>query len=264
LQRADNLSFSESENAAILCYAKQGATPEDTLLIAVNVDPHQVQETMVSVPLALWQKDAATPFAVEDLLCGERYTWCGARTYVRLDPSERVAHVFRLVARDRRHERQRRARLAGAPPRSARPGTARVSTLRSSPPRDGDRALSLRSTATASPRACPWSSAIRAYGTPTSRRPPGSALRLSRRRTVRPGARAPLQSGELLVDPTHARLSDPGRFGPRFRLRPDERPPDDATPSRADSAARCRRASSSSPPSPGATIGRRGSRGAAR
>ena len=96
-QRADNLSFCESENAAILCYAKQGATPEDTLLIAVNLDPHKAEETMVHVPLARWQRDATTPFAVEDLLSGERYTWCGARTYVRLDPSERVAHVFRPV-----------------------------------------------------------------------------------------------------------------------------------------------------------------------
>jgi starch synthase (maltosyl-transferring) len=34
---------------------------------------------------------------VEDLLTGERWTWHGARNYVALDPSVRVAHVFRLA-----------------------------------------------------------------------------------------------------------------------------------------------------------------------
>jgi starch synthase (maltosyl-transferring) len=97
LQRADNLRFSESENAAILWYARHGLTPEETLLVAVTLDPHQAQETMVHVPVALWRRDETTPFAVEDVLSGERYTWCGARNYVRLDPSERVAQIFRLL-----------------------------------------------------------------------------------------------------------------------------------------------------------------------
>jgi starch synthase (maltosyl-transferring) len=35
-------------------------------------------------------------FEVVDLLNGLRYEWRGRRNYVRLDPSERVAHVFRV------------------------------------------------------------------------------------------------------------------------------------------------------------------------
>jgi starch synthase (maltosyl-transferring) len=95
LQRSDNLAFCDADNAAILAYVKRGATPEDTLLIVVNVDPHTAQASMVEVPLALWQREATRPFAVEDVLTGERYAWSGARAYVRLDPAERVAHVFR-------------------------------------------------------------------------------------------------------------------------------------------------------------------------
>jgi len=36
-------------------------------------------------------------FEVEDLLTAVRHTWRGRRNYVRLDPSERVGHVLRLV-----------------------------------------------------------------------------------------------------------------------------------------------------------------------
>jgi starch synthase (maltosyl-transferring) len=34
-----------------------------------------------------------------DLLTGARYTWRGKRNYVKLDPTERVAHVFRVSRR---------------------------------------------------------------------------------------------------------------------------------------------------------------------
>jgi hypothetical protein len=34
-----------------------------------------------------------------DLLGGARYTWRGRRNYVKLDPNERVAHVFRVTRR---------------------------------------------------------------------------------------------------------------------------------------------------------------------
>ncbi len=40
-------------------------------------------------------------YIVEDLLSGERYTWKGSQTYVRLDPRERVAHILRVVSSDK-------------------------------------------------------------------------------------------------------------------------------------------------------------------
>jgi starch synthase (maltosyl-transferring) len=33
-------------------------------------------------------------YVVEDLLDGSRYTWRGAWNYVKLDPAERMAHIF--------------------------------------------------------------------------------------------------------------------------------------------------------------------------
>ena len=97
LQLTTNLTFHRSENDQILFYRKSMPDGSNDLLIAVNLDPHDVQATMVHVPLQALHLDSDSDFVVEDLLSGERYTWRGACNYVRLDPSERVGHVFRVV-----------------------------------------------------------------------------------------------------------------------------------------------------------------------
>jgi starch synthase (maltosyl-transferring) len=66
------------------------------LLIVVNCDPHRAQETMVTVPLDDMGIDVDEPYIVHDLLTGARYTWRGARNYVRLDPRTAVGHVLRV------------------------------------------------------------------------------------------------------------------------------------------------------------------------
>jgi starch synthase (maltosyl-transferring) len=53
---------------------------------------------MVHVPIEDMGIDDDEPYVVHDLLTGARYTWRGARNYVRLDPAEQPGHVF-LVER---------------------------------------------------------------------------------------------------------------------------------------------------------------------
>ncbi len=97
LQGRTNLAFHPTENDQILFYSRDDGAHRDDLLVVVNVDPLHPQETMVDVPLAPLRLGAADPYVVEDLLSGERYTWRGARNYVRLDPASRVGHVLRVV-----------------------------------------------------------------------------------------------------------------------------------------------------------------------
>ena len=97
LQLATNLTFHRSENDKILFYRKSMPDGSNDLLIAVNLDPHDAQATLIHVPLQALHLDSDSDFVVEDLLSGERYTWRGVRNYVRLDPSERVGHVLRVV-----------------------------------------------------------------------------------------------------------------------------------------------------------------------
>jgi starch synthase (maltosyl-transferring) len=124
LQRNANLTFHTSENDTILFYRKaarepvvqwtsdrgfhvpasviralgvtQPSQPErgGDLLIAVNTDPHHVQETMVHVPIHEMGIDDEQPYVVHDLLTGARYTWRGVRNFIRLDPAEQPGHVL--------------------------------------------------------------------------------------------------------------------------------------------------------------------------
>ncbi len=95
LQLLDNLSFEVSENPDVLFYRK--SAPDNDLFIAVNLQPHDIRETMVHVPVHRLGLSDSEPYVVEDLLSGDRYTWQGSRNYVRLDPQREPGHVLRLV-----------------------------------------------------------------------------------------------------------------------------------------------------------------------
>jgi starch synthase (maltosyl-transferring) len=94
LQQLADLEFRVSENDAILFFHKWAG--HDHLLIAVNLDPHSVQETMVHAPLEALGHGAGDVFEVTDLLTGSRYEWRGRRNYVRLDPALQVAHILHV------------------------------------------------------------------------------------------------------------------------------------------------------------------------
>jgi starch synthase (maltosyl-transferring) len=96
LQRMDNLTFRDSENPQILFFTKMAPGWRNDLLIIVNLDPSRAQETVVTVPLAELGLDPDTSYIVEDLLTGARYSWRGARNYVRLDPNLEPGHILRL------------------------------------------------------------------------------------------------------------------------------------------------------------------------
>ena len=80
------------------CGAGRRGESAGDILVAVNTDPANVQEGIVHVPIEDMGIDDDEPYVVHDLLTGERYTWRGARNYVRLDPAERPGHVL-LVER---------------------------------------------------------------------------------------------------------------------------------------------------------------------
>ncbi len=94
LQYLANLTFLETENDALLAYAKRHG--DDVVVCVVNLDPHAAQEGIAVVPYELGLPPS---FAVVDLLKGERYDWGIGRNYVRLDPADRPAHVLAAVRR---------------------------------------------------------------------------------------------------------------------------------------------------------------------
>jgi starch synthase (maltosyl-transferring) len=95
LRTLGNLQFLQTETDQILAYRKYA--PGNELVVVVNLDPREPHETVVHVPIADLMIAENQPYLVEDLLTSERFTWRGVRNYVRLDPTERVAHILKIV-----------------------------------------------------------------------------------------------------------------------------------------------------------------------
>jgi starch synthase (maltosyl-transferring) len=93
LRRIETVQFLETRNDELVAYAKSDGV--DTVLVVCNVNPILPRAGLVEVPAAL---GLGVTFTVRDVLDGETYDWTSGGNYVRLDPTERVAHVFELVA----------------------------------------------------------------------------------------------------------------------------------------------------------------------
>jgi starch synthase (maltosyl-transferring) len=104
-----NLRFHYADQPDLICFSKHaaplyepanragtiGAPGSDTVLVVVNLDPHQPREATVWLDLPALGIDTGE-FAVTDELTGETYQW-GAANYVRLDPAVRPAHIFSIT-----------------------------------------------------------------------------------------------------------------------------------------------------------------------
>ena len=85
LQVVDNFVWLETENDALVAYAK------DDVVCVVNIDPFTERAGVCVVPVALGYPPA---FEAVDLLTGEEFTWRAGRNYVQLGPGK--AHVLKV------------------------------------------------------------------------------------------------------------------------------------------------------------------------
>jgi starch synthase (maltosyl-transferring) len=100
LHRLRNLHFHHCDQPELLCYSKSvptedGGGERDTVLVVINIDPHQPRETTVWLDTAALGVNAGDGFVVTDELSGESYRW-GQANYVRLDPAVTPAHIFTI------------------------------------------------------------------------------------------------------------------------------------------------------------------------
>jgi starch synthase (maltosyl-transferring) len=94
LARLRNLVFHQTDNDSIIAYSKREGN--DLILVTVNLDPLNAQETTVHWDLAaLGIKDSR--FKVTDLIDGAQYEW-DPHSFVRLDPSRPVGKVAHIMA----------------------------------------------------------------------------------------------------------------------------------------------------------------------
>jgi starch synthase (maltosyl-transferring) len=96
LQYTDNIHFATTTNSSIICYGKKSPAEKNIIITAVNLDPFQIQEAIVNIPLENLGIKAEKEFIVRDLLSGDKYRWKGKSNYVKLNPFDLPAHVFRV------------------------------------------------------------------------------------------------------------------------------------------------------------------------
>jgi len=112
LQQLRNLRFHFPDRPEILCFSKTlgvstDAPGGDSVLVVVNLDPHQPREATIWLDRTAFDIDVGAGFLVSDELTGESYRWSEAN-YVRLDPGKAPAHIFTMSA-DRPAGLRRRA-----------------------------------------------------------------------------------------------------------------------------------------------------------
>jgi starch synthase (maltosyl-transferring) len=97
LHQLRNLRFHYVDQPELMCFSKRATTGgrpgTDTVLVVVNLDPHQTKEATVWLDLPALGVDRE--FTVTDELTGESFQW-GNANYVRLDPA-RPAHIFTVI-----------------------------------------------------------------------------------------------------------------------------------------------------------------------
>ena len=113
LHQLRNLRFHHVDQPDWICFSKRvssreeaiaeaglaapGGSVPDTVLVVVNLDPHQAREATVWLNLPALGMESGAQFTVTDELDGSTYRW-GQSNYVRLDPAYRPAHIFTVTA----------------------------------------------------------------------------------------------------------------------------------------------------------------------
>ncbi len=90
------LDFYPVDNEQLLFFGKTTPNHDNIILVVINLDPHHVHDGWVEVPLEELGIGPSEVYQVHDLIGEGRYLWQGRRNYVRLDPAESPAQVYRL------------------------------------------------------------------------------------------------------------------------------------------------------------------------
>ncbi|HEX5367186.1 MAG TPA: alpha-1,4-glucan--maltose-1-phosphate maltosyltransferase [Acidimicrobiales bacterium] len=94
-----NVRFHGSANDQFLVWTRGHVVDGDLVLVVVNLDPHNAQETVLELDLGAVGLPWQGPLPVTDELTGDTYLWDGGHPYVRLDPTRgQVAHILAFTS----------------------------------------------------------------------------------------------------------------------------------------------------------------------
>ena len=95
LKELTNLHFHHIDKDNMLAFSKS-APGEQPILAIVNLNPFHWEDATVYLDLDELGVEDGHPFEVHDLITDTRFVWNGRSSYVRLDPLDEPAHIFRV------------------------------------------------------------------------------------------------------------------------------------------------------------------------
>jgi len=93
LQQLRTMRFHHAGNDALIAYSKSDPASGDTVIVVINLDPHNAAEGMLYLDLPELGFDWHERFTVLDEVTGQVYNW-GQANFVRLEPQRAVAHIL--------------------------------------------------------------------------------------------------------------------------------------------------------------------------
>ncbi|HSR73043.1 MAG TPA: DUF3416 domain-containing protein, partial [Kiloniellales bacterium] len=96
LHELANLQFLTAWNDHVLFYGKMTARRDNILWIAVNLDPHNVQEATIELPFWELGLDEGAAVDADELLTGEPVRWLGRYQKISLDPKLNPCAIWRV------------------------------------------------------------------------------------------------------------------------------------------------------------------------
>ena len=94
LQTLRGLHFHHSDDDSVIVFSKRdGDSPDaDCVVVVVTLDPHRPRETMLHLDMGALGLGPDDVFSAHDLVTDTAWRW-SANQYVRLAPTEHVAHI---------------------------------------------------------------------------------------------------------------------------------------------------------------------------
>jgi starch synthase (maltosyl-transferring) len=95
LHELTNIAFHDVDKENLLAFSKT-SPGEDPILVVLNLNPFHWEEGTLNLDSTALGIDPWQAFEVHDLLTDTTFMWHGPENYIRLDPYDQPAHVFRV------------------------------------------------------------------------------------------------------------------------------------------------------------------------
>ncbi|HSC70209.1 MAG TPA: alpha-1,4-glucan--maltose-1-phosphate maltosyltransferase, partial [Candidatus Methylomirabilis sp.] len=96
LQEYRNLRFYRSDDDNVLFFGKRSLDGQNTILVAVNLDPFELHQARLELPLQELGIGPDERFRVHELITDGQHLWRGPVQTIRLDPGEEPVSIFRV------------------------------------------------------------------------------------------------------------------------------------------------------------------------